>query len=158
MPDRQYTSFFLGDSMFGIDITYVREINRHLEITPVALAPDFVRGLLNLRGQIITVLDVRSKLGLDRSDISKKSRCIVLKTYAELLEHTDDESLLQNTNKDFTGLLVDGTGDVYTVSEDEMEPSPANASGLDREFISGVYKLKDSLMTIVNLGKIINKA
>ena len=84
MENRQFITFYLGEDLFGLDILLVREINRHLELTRVDRTPEFVRGLMNLRGQIVTVLDLGIRLGIGARAIERESSCIVLKTRGEL--------------------------------------------------------------------------
>ena len=153
--ERQFATFFLGKARFGIDILMVREINRHLEITPAERAPDFVRGLLNLRGQIVTVIDLGIRLGLGPRVIGPESRCLVLKTSSDLTRHQAAGRLDDNTVEDVIGLLIDRVGDMVTVGDREMEPPPANISGVDGRFLAGVAKLDDGLMVALRAREVL---
>ena len=83
MSTKQYATFRVGENFFALDILLIREINRNLDIRPVNLAPNFIRGLLNLRGQIVTVIDLGMKIKGNPIQLSKASRCIILKDSEE---------------------------------------------------------------------------
>ncbi len=154
--ERQFATFYLGDARFGIDILMVREINRHLEITPAERAPDFVRGLLNLRGQVVTVIDLGVRLGLGEREIGPESRCLVLKTSSDLAVHQKAGLLEDDTSNDVIGLLIDRVGDMVTVGDKDLEPAPANISGVDGRFLSAVAKLEDDLMVALRTREILD--
>ncbi len=133
---RQFVTFRADDHLLGIDILMVREINRLLDITPVQHARDYVRGLINLRGQTITVFDLGVRLGLPPLNISNSSHNIILK-------HED------------VGLLVDSIGDVVPVRYDAIEQPPANVGGIESKFIEGVAKLASELLVILSEKKLL---
>jgi len=155
MAERQFSSFYVGEALFGLDILLVREITRNPGITKVDQAPDFVQGLLHLRGQIVTVLDLGVRLGLEIRTITEYSRCIVLKNSGELAVYRNAGELEDETTEDSIGLLVDLTGDAVRINSEEIAPSPANVRGIDAKYIKGVAKLADNLMIIINTGKIL---
>ncbi|MEW5723430.1 MAG: chemotaxis protein CheW [Thermodesulfobacteriota bacterium] len=136
MGARQFVTFRLGDHFLGLDVLEVREINRVLETTPVPPAPAFVRGLINLRGQVITVLDLGVRLGLAPLEITPETHNVILKA-------------------DRVGLLVDAIGDVATVEENEIEAPPANLVGLEDELINGVVQLEGELLVILDAAKVL---
>ncbi len=148
---RQYATFNLDQSLFGMDILQVKEINQVLDITPVPLAPPFVRGLINLRGQIVTILDLGARVGLSPRNIGPDSHNVILKTNAELaaIRTLVDAGHLQ-TSPDMIGLLVDGIGDVVEGQESQMAPPPANMGELEGRFVEGVLKLENELMVLLN--------
>lgn len=151
----QFSSFYLGRSLFGIDVLLVREINRNLEITSVDPSPEFVEGLMNLRGQIVTVIDLGVYLGLGKRERTKTTCCIVLKTEKEL-ERIHDEGLIsENTTKDTVGLLVDRISDMISVEENEIEPPPANMNGVDGKYLGGVIKLDSELLATLKISEIL---
>ncbi len=152
---RQLTPFRLGDNLLGINVLVIREINRNLDITPVDRAPEYVAGLLNLRGQIITVLDLGVRLGLGTRPITSHSCCIVLKTNDELQQVVGIDPALDSTSSDSVGLLVDGVEDIITIQDAEIEPAPANVGELDGTFVSGVIKLDGNLVVVLNLSAVI---
>ena len=157
MAEKHFITFFLGEDYFGIDILLVRESYRNIDITPVALAPEFVRGLLNLRGQVVTVLDLGVRLNIGRRKLTDLSNIVILKTNYELERMEIDEPLLDRTTPDQVGLLVDRIGDVITVNESEIEPSPGHAGRVEERFLSGVIKLENRLLVTLNLPEILTE-
>lgn len=131
-------TFELADASFALHIRLVREINRHLELTRVSRAPRHVRGLVNLRGQLITVVDLAARLGLSPREIKDDSHLIVLKTNAELVEIGAPELA---TADDKIGLLVDRIGDVVSPREADLEAPPAHLHEVDSAFLRGVCKV-----------------
>ncbi len=154
--ERQFATFYVGNARFGIDILMVREINRHLEITPAERAPEFVRGLLNLRGQVVTVIDLGVRLGLGPRVITPESRCLVLKTSSDLAVHQKAGLLDDDTSNDVIGFLIDRVGDMVTIGDKDLEPAPANISGVDGQFLLAVAKLEDGLMVALKTREILN--
>ena len=136
MKSRQFVTFGIDDYLLGIDILKVREINRVLDITPVQHARTYVRGLINLRGQTVTVFDLGRRLGLALREIAEESHNIILKN-------------------DAVGLLVDSIGDVVMAQDDEIEQPPANVGGIEGRFIEGVVKLREELLVILSAEKIL---
>ncbi len=132
----QFITFRIDNNLIGINILNIREINRVLEITPVQQAPEYVRGLVNLRGQAVTVFDLGVRLGMAPREITSETQNIIFK------------------NKD-VGILVDSISDVIEARTDEIEPRPANISGIKKKFIKGVIKLDDELMIILSHKKIL---
>lgn len=155
MAENQYSTFFIGKDLFGINILLVREINRNLTLTPVELAPPFVSGLLNLRGQIVTVIDLRIKLELSKSVITPQSRVIVLKTAQDLAARHTDSKLQSAAQTDLLGLLVDGVSDMVSAEDKAIDPVPANTGNAAEKFMTGVIKLEKSLVGLLDIGKIL---
>jgi purine-binding chemotaxis protein CheW len=147
--NKSFITINIGEYLFGIDLKHVREVNRFLDITPVALAPEFVSGLMNLRGQIVTVIDPGIKLHMEKRKVSKTSRCVILKTVSE------DATI---TIKDILGILVDSIGDIFTVNDSEIEPSPPNVGEIDEQLISGIVKLDNELLIILKLEALLQAA
>ena len=153
---RQFATFRIDDRLFGINVLQVREINRVLDITPVPSAPAYVRGLVNLRGQVVTVFDLGVRLGLASREIGHLSHNIILKTSAELsklgaLNSGDEFFRIQ----DAVGLLVDDIGDVVQATESDIESPPANVADVQGRFFSGVIELADDLLVILNMKEIL---
>ncbi|MBL8025988.1 MAG: chemotaxis protein CheW [Fibrobacteres bacterium] len=155
MAERQFTTFKLGNDLFGIDILLVREINRSLQITPVEGAPEFVTGLLNLRGQIVTVIDLGVRLGLNKREIADTTRCIILKTAQELSNKGVDEKIVKSASADQVGFLVDYVGDMVAAAENEIAPPPANLGQVSEKFLTGVVKLEQGLVGLLDVGRIL---
>jgi purine-binding chemotaxis protein CheW len=126
---RQLCTFFLDDLYFGVDVQKIQEVIRYQEMTRVPLAPPVVRGLINLRGQIVTALDMRRRLDLP-----------------ELPEERLPMNVVIRTENGPLSLLVDEIGDVLEVNADEFEQPPETLKGVVRELIRGTYKLKGRLL------------
>lgn len=156
MPERKFTTFYLEDDFFGIDIQLVREIHRHPDVTHVALAPDCVSGLLNLRGQIVTIIDLAARLGRSPEGERKTTGCVILKTMNELEQSPAFDEINDSTSVDEVGLLVDRIGDVITVNESEIEPPPAHAGKYEKKFINGVIKLQGALLITLKTSELLN--
>ena len=144
--------FYLDEDLFSVNIRLVREINAHLDISPARRAPSYVTGLVNLRGQIVTVIDLGDRLGIGSRPITDKSRLMILKTNAEL-EALDDCELA--TCDDKVGLLVDRISDVVTPTVQQLEPPPPNISGEGAEFLAGVCKTEEVSMGIIDLHRLL---
>ena len=151
--DHGLACFYLDDDLFAINIRLVREINPHLDITPTRTAPPYVSGLINLRGQIVTVIDLGERLGIGKREIGPKSRLVILKTNAEL-GPLQDEGLA--TSDDKIGVLVDRIADVITPEADDLEPPPPNLSRIAGENLFGVCKTSDHTVGILNPTQIIH--
>ena len=130
----QFATFYVGDILLGIDIRYVQEINRQLAVTRVPHAPPEVRGVINLRGDAAAVTDLRRGWDLPPADLTRDSR--------NLIVNFDGESI---------GLLVDRISDILTISEDQIEPPPANVSGLDGRLLAGVHTMKSSIVVLLDI-------
>ncbi|MFN0019846.1 MAG: chemotaxis protein CheW [Pirellulaceae bacterium] len=130
---KQFCTFYLGGQCFGLDVLKVQEIVRYQPLTRVPLAHPMVRGLINLRGQIVTAIDLRARLDLPARDDSRESVNVVVQT--------DDGAV---------SLLVDEIGDVLEVTEQHFERPPETLQGSARELIQGAYKLPDRLLVILD--------
>ena len=137
----QLCTFFLEDRFFGVDVEKVQEVIRYQVITPVPLAPSVVRGLINLRGQIVTAIDLRRLLQVgDRQD-----------------DHRPINIVVQTRQGTFS-LLVDRIGDVLEVDPSCFERPPDTLEGIARELIQGTYKLQGQLLLTINIDKLFNLA
>ena len=135
-------TFYLCDTLLGINITLIKEINRNVEYTSVPDSMPHIIGLFNMRGQIVTLFDLGKMLGLPRGGGSGRPACVILK------------SMPNDPNQ--SGFLIDRTGDVIDIDMEECELPPANASGLESEYISSVVKLSSELLIIIDPDRIFN--
>ncbi len=133
------TTFHTGGSVCGIDINMVQEINKNMDITPVPSTPEYVVGVLNLRGDIITVIDLSKKLGLSKSTIIKETT----------------RNVVINLGEEFIAVLVDQIGEVITGDKNDIEPAPSNLEEIKVQYISGILKTEDNLITILNIEKVL---
>lgn len=136
---KQLCTFLLNEMLFGIEVLEIQEVISHQAMTPVPLAPNVVQGLINLRGQIVTAVDLRRRLSLPPRN-------------ADLLPI----NLVVHTNDGAVSLLVDDIGDVVEVGSDTFEPPPETIGDSARELIDGVYKLKGRLILNLNKDKAVN--
>jgi purine-binding chemotaxis protein CheW len=134
--EHKFCTFTLDGLLFGVEVMKVQEVIRYLEMTRVPLAPSVVRGLINLRGQIVTAVDLRRRLGLSERPADQSPMNVVIRM--------DDEAI---------SLLVDEIGEVREVEEDAFERPPETLRGVARELIRGAYKLKDRLLLVLDTEK-----
>jgi purine-binding chemotaxis protein CheW len=134
----QFATFYLDGLLFGIDVGKVQEVIRYQETTPVPLAPPVVTGLINLRGQIVTALDLRKRLELAPRASDRLPMNVVVRTGDEVVS-----------------LLVDEIGDVMEVADDLFEAPPETLRGAARDLIRGAYKLEERLLLIMDTDKVV---
>ena len=130
----QIVVFELGAERYGVDIATVYEIIRYQPITAVPRAPDFVEGIINLRGRIIPVVDLRARLGLATSDMTKATRIVVAEAAGTRV-----------------GLIVDGVSEVLLVPGDAIEPTNELMAGVDAASLRGIAKLDERLIILLAL-------
>lgn len=126
---KQYCTFYLDGLFFGVEVKQVQEVIRYQEMTRVPLAPQVVRGLINLRGQIVSAVDLRQRFEMAERPAGKLPMNVVVRA--------DDGP---------TSLLVDEIGDVLEVREEDFEPAPQTLTGVSRKLVLGAYKLKNRLL------------
>jgi len=131
---QQFCTFFLGPLFLGVEVERVQEVIRFQNMTAVPLAPKEVSGLINLRGQIVTALDLRPRLGMTDRETGQQPINVVIRT--------EDGAV---------SLLVDEIGDVLEVTEETFERPPDTLTGESKDLIRGVHKLKDQLLLILDL-------
>jgi purine-binding chemotaxis protein CheW len=149
----QYATFHLGERLFGLEIMRIREINRNLEITPVPHAREHVRGLINLRGQIVTILDLGVRLGLPRQEVGEGTHNLILKARSDLAGA--GAAVLAGASADLSGFLVDAIGDVVEADEASLEPPSANVGEADVRFLSGVLRTDAGLLVLLDLREVL---
>ncbi len=137
--EKQFCTFYLDDLFMGVEVAKVQEVLRYQEMTSVPLAANTVSGLINLRGQIVTAIDLRKRLELN-----------------ERPEGTLPMNVVVRTNEGVVSMLVDSIGDVLEVPENAFEQPPETIEGMTRHLVLGVYKLADSLLLILDTEKAVN--
>ncbi|MDI9645663.1 MAG: chemotaxis protein CheW [Archaeoglobales archaeon] len=136
----QVIVFRLGDERYGVEISQVREIIRPTQITRIPNAPNFVEGVINLRGQITTIVNLRKRFGMEAKPIDNDTRIIVV-------EH--DNAVI--------GMMVDSVNEVKYLSEKEIESLPSIiTSRSEAKFLKGIGKLPDGLMILIDLNKVLS--
>jgi purine-binding chemotaxis protein CheW len=134
----ELATFYVGNALCGMDILKVQEINKLMEMTKVPQAPDYMLGILNLRGQIVTIIDLGQKLGLGAAELSGDSRNIII-----------------NAPGEHVGLLVSRISDVVMADPEKIEPAPANMNGIQGSFFTGVYKTETKLIGILDVREVL---
>jgi len=135
----QFCTFFIERLLFGVEVEKVQEVIRHQGLTRVPLATELVGGLINLRGQIVTAVNLRRRLGLQDSPPGQLPMNVVVRT-----------------GEGVVSLLVDEINDVIEVEQKAFEPPPDTLDVAGRELIQGVYKLKDKLLLVLDTDKAAN--
>lgn len=135
----QLVTFTLAGEEFGVDILLVREIIRPIEITAIPRSPEFVEGIINLRGKVIPIIDLRKRFTLKPQDKDTQTRIVVV----ELDSAT-------------VGFIVDAVSEVLRIPANTVEPPPAVISGVKGEYINGVGKLDDRLLILIDLNKVLS--
>ena len=138
--DLEFSTFYVGGALCGINILNIQEINKHFEITRVPQAADYIEGILNLRGRIVTIIDLGKKLGLDPVTKGKDNRNIIV--------NSEDEHI---------GLLVDAISDVALAKQDDIEPAPSNIGGVKGKFFQGVLKTEKQLIGILDIDEVLKE-
>lgn len=138
-PSIHFCTFWVDGLYFGVEVERVQEVLRYQEMTRVPLAPPVVRGLINLRGQIVTAIDMRRRLNLRERSDGKPPMNVILRS--------EDGAM---------SLLVDEIGEVLSTSGDACEPPPETLRGLGRQLIKSVYKLNDRLLLVLDAEKAID--
>lgn len=134
MPEEQLVTFSLGNEEFGVDIMCVQEIIRIPPITRVPKAPSYVEGVINLRGNVIPVVSLHSRFGMERAEETELSRIVVLQVQSKVL-----------------GIWVDDVTEVLRLDSKDIEPPPQVAMGMDAQFICGVGKLGERLLILLDV-------
>ncbi|MDR1242937.1 MAG: chemotaxis protein CheW [Deltaproteobacteria bacterium] len=135
----QLVTFSIGEEEFGVDILKVQEIIRTMEITKVPRAQAFVEGVINLRGKVIPIIDLRRRFGLNSKAHDKHTRIIVIEI-----------------NNMIVGFVVDSVSEVLRIPSGTVEPPPPVVAGMDSEYINGVGKLQDRLLILLDLDKLLS--
>lgn len=135
----QLVSFTLDKEEFGIDILKVQEINRTPNITRVPNCPDFIEGVINLRGRIVPIIDLRKRFGMRATEQNKDTRIIVVEVLSKVV-----------------GFIVDSVSEVLRIPHSVIDAPPALVSGIRAEFIEGIGKLENRLLILLNLEKILS--
>ncbi len=136
---KQYCTFYLGSALFGVEVTRVQEVMRHQEMTAVPLAPAVVRGLINLRGSIVSCIDLRARFGMPAAPDDALPANVVTQTAGGLVS-----------------LQVDRIGDVVEVTDQTLEMPPETLQGEARKLIQSVYKLNQCLLRTLDVERVLD--
>lgn len=134
----QLVTFHCGDLTLGLDIGRIQEINRLTDIAQVPEAPRYVCGAISLRGDLATIIDLRTVLGMPRCEMTRRSRNVMVRHQGETV-----------------GLLVDGVSDIVVTRPDQIEKPPANLNGVDGRFFTGVYDTPTDIVVVLSLDEVL---
>ena len=134
----QHVSFQLGNEEYGVEIVKVQEIIRMQDITRVPQMPDFIEGVINLRGNIIPIIDLRKRFALNVSEQTVETRIVVVSVEGRMV-----------------GVVVDRVSEVLKFSERQIEPPPAVIAGIGREYLRGIGKVGDRLIVLLDVDRIL---
>ncbi len=139
----KYLTFALGAEEYGLEILKVREIIGHMDITAVPQTPDYVKGVINLRGQVIPVVDIRSLFGMETKEITEETCIIVVE-------------VLRENRKFNTGVVVDQVSEVLDIKGEQIEEAPQLGSSVNTDFILGMGKVNDAVKILLDIDKVLN--
>ncbi len=137
----KYLTFALANEEYGLEILKVREIIGYMEVTAVPQTPHYVRGVINLRGQVIPVMDLRAKFGMETTDVTEQTCIIVVE-----IEHTDETFN--------TGIVVDHVQEVLDIEGQSIEEAPEFGSSVNTDFILGMGKIEDTVKILLDIDKV----
>ena len=139
----KYLTFSLAQEQYGIGILKIKEIIGMMPITTVPRTPVFVRGVINLRGKVIPVIDLRLKFDMEKSDYDERT-CIIV------VEIDSDEMTV------LIGIIVDSVSEVLNIQESDIEPTPGFGSALDTDYILGMAKMDRGVKILLDIDKVLN--
>jgi len=138
MAIRQFVKFLVGNEVFGVDINQTREIIKLQEMLKVPNTPPYIEGLINLRGKVLTIFNLRKRLGFPESEFDENCKIIIV-----------------NYNDMDIGFTVDLVSEILRVPESSVENTPPSVSGIDNRFLSGVAKVNDKLILLLDLKNVL---
>ncbi|WP_422614185.1 chemotaxis protein CheW [Azoarcus taiwanensis] len=139
---RQYLTFMLGGETFAIGILHIKEIIEYGQLTTVPMMPEFIRGVINLRGAVVPVIDLARRFGGKRSEVTRRSCIVILE-----LESEDETQVI--------GAVVDAVNEVIEIDPDCIEPAPAFGARIRTDFIAGMGKIHDRFVILLNVDNVL---
>lgn len=139
-PILQWVTFRLGNETYGINVMQVREVLRYTEIAPVPGAPSYVIGIINLRGNVVTVIDTRERFGLPAADVTDNTRIVILESEDQVV-----------------GIMVDSVAEVVYLRESEIETAPNVGNDESSRYIQGVCHKNDTLLILIEIEKLLTE-
>lgn len=141
----QFLSFCLADEVYAIDLMILREIIGYGDLTNVPMMPDFIKGVINLRGRVVPVVDLAARLGGQMADVTKRTSIIIVEFYDE----SDDEKIN-------IGIIVDSVDQVLYVSPDDIEPPPSFGAKIRTDFIQGMAKVDERFLVLLDISNVLS--
>ncbi len=140
---QQYLTFMLGGETFAIGILHIKEIIEYGQLTTVPMMPEFIRGVINLRGAVVPVVDLASRFGGKRSEVTRRSCIVILELQVE-----DETQVL--------GVVVDAVNEVLEIAAGDIEPPPAFGTRIRTDFIAGMGKVQEKFVIILNVNNVLS--
>lgn len=140
MAEKQYVVFKLGKEEYGIDIMNVKEIGPYQESTKLPNVPEFIEGIINYRGEVIPIINLKKRFNLEDKGVDNNTRIVVI-----------------NLNDKQIGFVVDEASQTVRLHDKDIDPAPNIVAGIDKEFITGVGKLENRLIILIDLEKVLSK-
>ena len=141
----KYLTFNLGGETYGLEIMKVQEIIKMIEVTSIPKTPEFVRGVVNLRGKVIPVIDLRLKFDMEGQEDTEKTCVIVVQ-----VKNTEDSVTI-------IGIIVDEVAEVMDIEGEQIEPPPMLGGNIDTDFILGMGKMDKKVITMLDIDKVLKK-
>lgn len=148
ISDHRYLTFALGGDMYALDILDITEIIEFRKLTVVPMMPSFIRGVINLRGRVLPVIDLASRFGNESTKVQKRTSIIVIETQ---IGGDGDGASVQGI-----GIMVDAVNKVIHLASSDMEPAPAFGAGVRSDFISGMAKYDEQFIIILDIDKVLS--
>ncbi len=139
----KYLTFSLSEEQFGLEILKVREIIGYMEITAVPQTPGYIKGVINLRGQVIPVVDLRAKFGMETTETTEETCIIVVE-------------IEQDARRFNTGIVVDCVQEVLDIGDESIEPAPHLGTNVNTDFILGMGKINNSVKILLDIDKVLS--
>lgn len=154
---QQLVSFMINEELFGIDIRMINEVNPRVKIVPIPLSEPHIKGHINIRGQVVLVLDLYVIFGKEPRPINEKSHIVIFKTRQDLLRTNIEEKEIEPVvfGDKYISILVDEIGDVINIDRNKIETSAQNLKNTYSDFTDGIARLNKKLLIIVNPVKIL---
>lgn len=142
---QQHLSFMLGQQAYAVNILSIKEIIEHGQLTDVPMMPAFIRGVINLRGRVVPVIDLQARFGRAQTAINRRTCIVIIEVAAE-------------AGQQEIGIMVDAVNEVIDIPADEIEPAPSFGAGLNAAFIRGMGKVNGDFLMILDLDSILSEA
>lgn len=140
MTERQYVIFKLNEEEYGIEITNVKEITEYKQVNRIPNVSDFIEGIVNIRGDIIPIINLKKKFDIEEKGLTKDKRVIII-----------------NLNKKLVGFIVDEASQVLRIAEEDIEDASKILTGMDRRFIEGIGKIDEKIIVLIDLKEVLNE-
>jgi len=142
----QYLTFMLGGEVYAIGILNIKEIIDYGHLTDVPMAPSFVRGVINLRGSVVPVIDLLARFGKGNTEIAKRTGIVIVETQVES----------EDASRQDIGVMVDAVNEVVDINQDDIEPPPSFGMGIRPDFINGMAKRNDRFVILLNVSRVLS--